>query len=160
CRVLSIRTTFPTPMPDIRAVVIRPDMRTGLLYAGLFAIVYFIGAEMAYAVSLGPSVGGTFWPPAGVALGTLLLAPRQMWLKLLVAGAFANFLSDQVHGQTLGASLAFIVANLSGPLAGALFLGRIFKAPVTFMRSPEIIALAFVVVLVSAPIAAGIGATA
>jgi len=147
-------------MPDIQAAIIRPDVRTDLLHAALFALAYFIGAELAYAVSLGPSVGGTFWPPAGIALGAFLLTSRRKWPQLLVAGAFANFVSDQVHGQTLGASAAFIIANLSGPLVGAVLLRRTFKVAVTFTRSPEVVALAIVVVLVSAPLSAGIGATA
>ncbi|HEX2139310.1 MAG TPA: MASE1 domain-containing protein [Woeseiaceae bacterium] len=147
-------------MPDSQAATLSFDVRSGVLHAGLFALAYFVGAELAYAVSLGPSVGGTFWPPAGIALAALLVAPRRSWPQLLVAGAIANFMSDQVHGQTLSASVAFAVANLSEPLIGALLLRRMFPAPVTLTRLPEIVALAFVAVLVSAPFAAAIGATA
>jgi integral membrane sensor domain MASE1 len=75
-----------------------------VLRAALFALAYFIGAELGYALSLGPSMGGTFWPPAGIALAAFLLAPRRLWPQLLVAGIVANFVSDQVHGQTLAAS--------------------------------------------------------
>jgi PAS domain S-box-containing protein len=147
-------------MPEPQAAAIGLDMRSGLLHAGLFALAYFIGAELAYAVSLGPSVGGTFWPPAGIALGAFLVAPRRVWPQLLLAGAIANFMSDQVHGQTLAASLAFLITNLCEPLLGAILLRRIFSAPITFTRLPEIVGLAVVVVFVSAPIAAAIGAMA
>ena len=147
-------------MPDTPAASIRSAVRTDVLQAGLFALAYFIGAELGYALSLGPSVGGTFWPPAGIALAALLLAPRRIWPQLLLAGVIANFASDQVHGQTLAASIAFALANLSEPLIGALLLQRVFTAPVTFTRMPEIVALALVVVCVSAPISAAIGAVA
>lgn len=147
-------------MPDSQAAAIRSDVRTDVLQAGLFALAYFIGAELAYALSLGPSVGGTFWPPAGIALAAFLVAPRRMWPQLLVAGVIANFVSDQVHDQTLAASIAFVIANLSEPLVGALLLQRIFTPPVTFTRLPEILALALVVVFVSALFAAAIGAMA
>jgi signal transduction histidine kinase/integral membrane sensor domain MASE1/ActR/RegA family two-component response regulator len=146
-------------MPDSPAAS-RPDVRTDVLHAGLFALAYLVGAEMGYALSLGPTVGGTFWPPAGIALAAFLVAPRRTWPLLLAAGAAANFLADQLHGQTVAASLAFAVANLSEPLVGALILQRILKAPVTFTRLPEFVALAPVVVFVSAPIAATIGALA
>lgn len=145
-------------MPDATSAVVRLEVRSDLQYAGLFALAYFIGAELGYALSLGPSVGGTFWPPSGIALAVFLLAPRRIWPLLLVAGVVANFVSDQIHGQILTASVAFAVANLSEPLIGALLLRRFFGAPLTFSRLPEILALAFVVVFISAPIAAAIGA--
>ena len=145
-------------MPDLPVAPARSDLRSDLLRALLFALAYFVGAELAYAVSLGSSVGGTFWPPAGIALGTLLAAPLRLWPQLLLAGAIANFASDQVHGQTLAASLVFIVANLGEPLLGAFLLRRFFARPVTLTRLPEVVALALVVVLVSAPLAAAVGA--
>ena len=147
-------------MPDSVAVISRPSVRSDLLHAALFAFAYFVGAELGYALSLGPSVGGTFWPPAGIALAALLVAPRRSWALLLAAGVLANFVSDQLHDQTLAASAAFAVANLSEPLVGALLLQRIFPAPIRFTRPPEILALTLVVVLVSAPLAAAIGAGA
>ncbi|HET6629553.1 MAG TPA: MASE1 domain-containing protein [Woeseiaceae bacterium] len=147
-------------MPVFPARPVRSDLRRDLLRACLFALAYFIGAELAYALSLGPSVGGTFWPPAGIALAAFLVAPRRVWPHLLLAGVVANFASDQLHGQSLPASLAFIVANLSEPLVGAWLLRKIFTAPVTFTRLPEIIAFALVSVLVAAPLAAVIGGMA
>ena len=90
-------------MPDSPAAG-RSEVRSDLLHAGLFALAYFIGAETGYALSLGPSVGGTFWPPAGIALAVLLVSPRRTWPLLLAAGVIANFVSDGLHGQTLPAS--------------------------------------------------------
>lgn len=139
---------------------VRSDLRSDVLHACLFAVAYFSGAELAYALSLGPTVGGTFWPPAGIALAAFLVAPRRLWPHLLLAAAVANFVSDQLHGQILAASLAFMVANLSEPLVGAWLLRKILPAPVTFTRLPEILAFALVAVFVSAPLAAAIGATA
>lgn len=146
-------------MPEPTAAAVRPGARSDVLHAGLFALAYFVGAETAYALSLGPSVGGTFWPPGGIALAALLVAPRRLWPQLLAAGFAANFVSDQLHGQTLAASLAFVIANLSEPLIGALLLQRFFTARLTFTRLAEVLALALVVVFASAPIAAAIGAT-
>ena len=131
-----------------------------LVRAALFALAYFIAAETGYALSLGPSVGATFWPPAGIALAVFLTMPRRSWPLLLAAGGAANFLSDALHGQALPASVAFAVANLSEALVGAWLLQRALAAPVTFRRLPEVVALTLVVVLVSAPTGAAIGAVA
>ncbi|HEX7060747.1 MAG TPA: MASE1 domain-containing protein [Woeseiaceae bacterium] len=134
--------------------------RSDVLRAALFALAYFAGAELGYALSLGPSVGGTFWPPAGIALAVFLTAPRRQWPLLVAAGAAANFACDAAHGQQLTASLSFLVVNLGEPLLGAWLLRRIFRGPVTFTRPPEILALAGVVVGLTAPLAAAVGAQA
>ena len=147
-------------MSDSPAAPPPSTVRTDLLHAALFALGYFAGAQLAHAVSLGPSVGGTFWPPVGITLAALLVAPRRIWPHLLIAGAVANFVSDQLHGQNVPASLAFVVANLSEPVIGALLLRRIFTAPITFTRLPEIVVFAIVVVCVTAPIGAALGALA
>jgi signal transduction histidine kinase/CheY-like chemotaxis protein/integral membrane sensor domain MASE1 len=134
--------------------------RAALLRALAFAAVYFGGAELGYALSLGPTVGGTFWPPAGVSLAVFLAAPRRDWPLLLCAGLAANYLSDLLHGQTLPASIGFAITNLGQPLLGAVVLRRILGAPVTLTRLPELLALGLVVAFVSVPISSAIGAQA
>jgi signal transduction histidine kinase/CheY-like chemotaxis protein len=124
---------------------------------GLF-VAYSLGSELGYALSLGPSVGGTFWPPAGIALAFLLARPTGSWPSLLAAAAVANYLSDWWHGQTLWASVGFAAANLSEPLVGAWLLRRTINGPVTFSRLTDLGHLALIVVFVSAPIGAGVGA--
>jgi signal transduction histidine kinase/integral membrane sensor domain MASE1/ActR/RegA family two-component response regulator len=147
---------MPSPVSDARSA----DARTDLIHVALFALAYFAGSEIGYALSLGPSVGGTFWPPSGIALAALLVAPYRSWPLLLLAGAGANFGSDALHGQILPASLAFAVANLSEPLIGAWLLRTILRGPIRFTRLVEVAALAVVAVLISTPVAAAIGALA
>ena len=55
-------------------------------------------------------------------------------------------------GDRVPASTAFAVANLGEPLVGAWALRRLLGAPRRFTRLPEIVALALVAVLVSAPV--------
>ncbi len=124
----------------------------------LFAVGYWASSELGYFLSLGPTVGGTFWPPSGVALGVLLASPRRAWLALVASGLVANFISDQLHGQSLAASLGFASANLAEPLFGAWLLRRLFGEPFTFTRPAELTGGALVVVAVSTPIAAVLGA--
>ena len=135
-----------------------PRTSTRLARALLFAIAYFAGSELGYSLSLGPAVGGTFWPPAGIALAVFLFAPTPDWPLLLGAGLAANFASDLLHGQMLPASIGFAAANLSEPVLGALLMRRILGRDISFEHLAELAALALVVVFVSAPMAALIGA--
>jgi signal transduction histidine kinase/CheY-like chemotaxis protein len=137
----------------------RGGVQADLTRAILFALAYFAGSELGYALSLGPSVGGTFWPPAGISLAVFLVAPVRSWPLLFLAGVGANQLSDLIHGQRLPASIGFAAANLGEPLLGAFLLRRLLPAPVTLTRVHELAALAVVVVFVSAPLAAAVGAT-
>ena len=127
------------------------------MLAVLFALVYFGAAELGYTLSLGPSVGGTFWPPSGIALAAFLVAPLRLWPALLIAGVVANYASDLIHGQTWLASVGFAIANLGEPAIGALILQRLSAQPVRFMRVNDMLALAAVVLFVSAPLAAAVG---
>lgn len=145
-------------MLDLVARAKPDDVRKNAIEAALFAFVYFLGAELGYALSLGPSVGGMFWPPAGISLAVFLVAPRRAWPQLVVAGVAANYFSDLLHGQVLPASVGFAIANLGEPLVGAYVLRRFFATPITFTRLPEVVALALVVTFISAPIAAAVGA--
>ena len=134
------------------------DIQTDVTHAILFALAYFAGSELGYALSLGPSVGGTFWPPAGISLAVFLAAPTRLWPLLVAAGVSANYTSDLIHGQTLPASIGFAAANLGEPVLGAFLLRRVLPVPVTFTRVQDLAGLALVVVCASAPLAAALGA--
>ena len=148
----------PSPAVPHGRLAARASARTELSRALLFAVAYFAGSEVGYSLSLGPSVGGTFWPPSGISLAVFLAARWRSWPALLVAGLAANFLSDALHGQRLATSIGFAAANLGEPLLGAFLLRRMLRAPVTFTRLSELIALAAIVVFVAAPVGAAIGA--
>lgn len=134
------------------------DKRGGLSVSIGFGLAYLAAAELGYYLSLGPSVGGTFWPPAGVTLGVLLSTPRRVWPPLLLAGLLANFVSDQLHGQTLAASVGFGAANLGEPLLGAWLLRRVHGERVTFRRPAQLLGGAVLAVFVSTPLGALVGA--
>ncbi len=134
------------------------DKWSNTRWAAALALAYFVGSELGYILSLGPSVGGTFWPPAGITLAFFLTAPRRAWPILLVAASLANLLSDVLHGQNLPATLGFAAANIGEALAGAVLLRRLLPHRVTFTRLSELAMLSLVVAFVSAPPAAALGA--
>ena len=123
-------------------------------------MAYFLGSEVGYALSLGPSVGGTFWPPAGISLAAFLVASTRLWPHLLLSGLLANYASDALHGQTVEASIAFAVANLGEPVVGAAIVRAILRTEIRFTSLVEVAVVAVVAVFVSAPLAAAIGAVA
>ena len=136
----------------------RAGLVTDLQHAALFALAYFAGSELGYALSLGPSVGGTFWPPAGISLAAFLASRFRSWPLLVIGGAAANFTSDVVHGQLLQASIGFTAANLAEPVLGAFLVRLALPGPFTLTRLPELGVLILVVALASTPVAAAFGA--
>jgi signal transduction histidine kinase/integral membrane sensor domain MASE1/ActR/RegA family two-component response regulator len=123
----------------------------------LFALAYLAGAELGYALSLGSSVGGTFWPPAGIALAVFVTVPWRSVPVLIAAGAAVNFVSDLVHGQTLPAAFGFTIANLGEPLLGAAIVRALLPDSRTFVRLSEAVVIVLVTVVVSAPVASFVG---
>ena len=125
--------------------------------AALTALAYFVGSEIGYALWMGPEAGGTFWPPAGIALGVLLCSPVRRWPLLIAAALAGDFASNQVHGQALATSLRFGLANAAGFTAGALVLRKLFGGRFRLGEVREVVALAVVAICVCGPVAATIG---
>jgi integral membrane sensor domain MASE1 len=91
-----------------------------LVKLSVFALVLSYAASwLGYALTLRPSGVVFLWPPSGLMLGWLLLAPRRHWPALLVGGMVGNLLTDWQHGAAY--SIAF-----AGSAVNALeqFVGR------------------------------------
>lgn len=100
-----------------------------------------------------PSGGAAFYPPAGLALGMLLLTPRRTWPAWLAAFAAAHVVIDVVHHRPQPAYLAFTLADVLEPLLGALLLAAVIGAG----RSPRVELIVFAVFpVVVAPFVAGV----
>lgn len=123
----------------------------------VFALAYLLFAELGYALSLGPAIGGTFWPPSGLVVAVLLATELSAWRWLVVVGLVANVLSDRIHGQPATATAGYALANLLDPVVGAYLLRRIFGGPIAFRRVRELVASAIVAGFVSAPLASIVG---
>ena len=88
--------------------------RGPLLIHVVLTVVAYLGA-LTYALSLGALVEmyGLIWPPAGVAVASLLLAPRRWWPGLLAALFVTQVVYDLIRydAQLLPATL-WALANL------------------------------------------------
>jgi PAS domain S-box-containing protein len=107
------------------------DARNGLwpdrdtwLRALLTGLAYLAMARYIVLLNDPVNLGAGFWPGAGISLGALLVSPRRAWPAILVAVGAAELLNDLHLGYTLGASLAWTLANVLAPLVGAWLLQR------------------------------------
>ncbi len=90
----------------------------------LLAGGYFVLAELGYLL-LDPESGvAVWWPPSGLYLAALILAPRRRW-PLVVAAMFpAALLASVLRGRTPGLAAWFFAGNTLEALAGAWLVLR------------------------------------
>jgi integral membrane sensor domain MASE1 len=83
-----------------------------VLEAALLGVGYFVLAWVS--VKLTPYAGGIVyvWPAGGVALATLLLAPRRHWLYILTAGFAGNTLNALAGDHSVLVAVLFAVPNV------------------------------------------------
>lgn len=125
--------------------------------ATAFAAVYGLAVELGYGLSLGPTVGATFWPPSGVALAVLLATPWRSWAGWAACALSVSVVLDAWHGFDGLAPVGFGVANLVEPVLTALVFRWLFPTP-SLARVVELAALVAIEVLLAAPISAALGA--
>lgn len=119
---------------------------------------YLLLAELGHALSFESKVA-TFWPPSGLSLSALLLAPKRAWPRLILAILAANLISDVFfHDKTLWQSLGFATANLSVALLGAFLYKSWFPKRATLASFSEVAAFVLLCCILATQIGATIGA--
>lgn len=86
----------------------------------LLASLYFVVAKLGLLFSLGENNIALVWPPAGLALGLLLLFGNRLWPAVAVGAAVANFSS----GTPFLAACGIGLGNAAGAVVGSLLLQR------------------------------------
>jgi PAS domain S-box-containing protein len=94
------------------------------LGALLFAGATFLCAKLAVLLSAPASTFLSFWLPAGLYLGVLLLRETRDWPWFVLAALPANVLFDWSYGTPPGAALGFAAADAIEALAGAWLVRR------------------------------------
>ncbi len=92
--------------------------------AVLFGVAYFFCAEASTYFSTRGGTFLTFWLPAGLFLGVLLLNRTRDWPWLVLAVFPANLLFDQFYGTKFLMILAFYCANTIQAVMGAWLVRR------------------------------------
>ena len=85
---------------------------------------YFVLAELGYLL-LDPESGvAVWWPPSGLYLAALILAPRRRWPRVVAAMLPAALLASLLRGRTPALAAWFFAGNTLEALAGAWLVLR------------------------------------
>ena len=130
------------------------NAQTVLLSTAL-AVVYVLVAKLGLALAFGHPSATAIWPAAGIALAATVMFGRRVWPGIFV-GAFVTNLTTM--GSVLS-SLAIATGNTLEALLGGYLLHRIFRGQPTFTHARDIVVIALVTSLCTAPLSATIGVT-
>lgn len=130
----------------------------GALLAVAVAAGYVAGYKLASEWFSAEDQGASFFPPAGVTLGALVLTSRSRWPVVLAAAGLSELALDLVNGTALVATLGYVLANTAEPLLGALLLTT-FVRRVDLRRSRHLAAFLLWGVIVAPMLGASIAAT-
>ena len=70
--------------------------RPPLLHLGLFWVAYVLGCGFAQALAIVPGITVSIWPPGGVFIATLILAPVPSWPWWMLVGCLAEMFGQLV----------------------------------------------------------------
>jgi signal transduction histidine kinase len=87
-----------------------------------FAALYTAGALITYWYLTPDGASASFFPPAGLTLAALLLAPRRTWPLWLGTIAVTEITIDLTRHSTALMAFGFAVANVVEPLIGATLM--------------------------------------
>jgi serine/threonine-protein kinase RsbW len=124
----------------------------------LVALGYAVGYELAQSWFSAEDQGASFFPPAGLTLGALVLVARRQWWVVLAAAGLAELVLDLDSGTRFLACLGLVLANVTEPLVGALLLGSVV-AFVDLRRTRHLAAFLVCAVAVAPLVGAAIAAT-
>ncbi len=135
----------------------RPTIDTrGMLLLVAAAAVYAISARLSLVFVLEPQHVAGIWPPAGIALGALLLSSTRRWPLVLAGVALAVAVANLSAGNPPAVVAGFAFANTLEPLLAATLLRRYRAGPLSTVRGVGLF-VAFAV-LGAPAVAATIGA--
>ena len=116
-----------------------------------FVALYFTAYEIAFRFPVPGELFATFWPPAGIALGGLLLLPRKKWPVALAAFVFVGGIADVLEDRWTFVEIAgFLLANGLETGISAWCITAMCGQDVRFNRTREIFALAIAVLGINA----------
>jgi len=93
------------------------------------AILYYLGAEAAFAIGTLTQQFAPFWPPNVVLLCALLVAPRRHWPLYIAAASPAHVLAERGVAMPLAQLLAAFGCNVCVALLNAAAISRLLRRP-------------------------------
>jgi PAS domain S-box-containing protein len=110
----------------------------------LFFIAYVLGCGFAQVLAIVPGITVSIWPPGGVFIATLILAPLPSWPWWILVGCLAEMFAQFVwYHSPLAAGLLIYAGNALAAMIGAWLMIRVCGRPVRLETLREV--LAFVI---------------
>lgn len=91
-------------------------------YVLLVALSYYAGTRVGFALTGRDMPISTFWPPNAIVLAALVLAPVNLWWKILLGLVPVHFLAQLPGGVPVPTALGWLVGNVSEAVLGAALL--------------------------------------
>jgi PAS domain S-box-containing protein len=126
--------------------------------AALLAVAYFLCAHAGTLLSSKAFHFTTFWLPAGLYVGSLLVTETRHWPAMLAAASVGNLAFDLSTGKPLGLALAFVGCNGFEALVGASLVRRFVARRPTLQSAREVIGVAALCAIVSPMLSASLSA--
>lgn len=115
---------------------------------------YMLAGEIGLTVPFTSGNVSPLWPPAGVALASMLLFGYRVWPAVALAAFTVNFFTPIPHLAALG--IAF--GNTAGPLCGAWLLRRLPDFQTSLTRLRDVFRLSIYGALCGTAVSATVGA--
>ena len=117
-----------------RAAVRRPEVRLppwamSVVATTSVALAYFLSARLSLALLEKPDGVAVFWPAAGVASGTLIVAQSAARWRVIVGVMAATMVANLLGDRNVWSSLFFAVANASEAAIVAGLIERSYGSP-------------------------------
>jgi PAS domain S-box-containing protein len=124
--------------------------------AVLVACVYILAARLSLSL-LTPDGVAVFWPAAGIAAGTLIVAGPSARLAVVVGTMTATIVANLMGDRNLWSTLIFALCNAGEAVIAAGLIERYFGSPFSLNRLRHV--LGFVAAAIIATVISGIGGT-
>jgi len=126
----------PQEPPMTRVWSYRPK----LLHLGLFFAAYVLGCGFAQALSIIPFTGISIWPPSGLFIATLILAPKQSWPWWVLVGCLGELFGNVLWFHSpLPATVLIYIGNALEAVVGALLVNRALGRPARLESLREVL---------------------
>ncbi len=113
-----------------------------LQYMVLFFAAYVLAAGLGHGLAIIPGVAISFWPPAGIFVGTLLTTPRRSWPWWIATGCAAELTCNAIwFDNPFHHAAIYYVANLLEALTAAWVIRALVKKSFRLEAIEEVVAL-------------------
>src|SRR5207237_4008304 len=119
----------------------RRRFSAAMVFATL-TLVYFVAGKLGLKLAFLHASAFPVWPPAGVALGALLVLGYRTWPAIFIGA----FLVNVTTAGNFGTSLAIAAGNTLEALCGAWLVNRFADGIDVFERSKNVFKFAFAAV--------------